>query len=221
MAKILVIDDEPRILDFVARALTSAGYAVSSRSDGLSGLDAAIEGSFDLVILDLRLPGISGEAVLAKLRAERPRQAVIMLSGMSDVADKVRLLNLGADDYITKPFASPELLARVVARLRALGEQADGPVLEVGRVVLDHKRRTVDVGTGPVQLTDREFRLLSELMRRPGVVCTREELLAEVWGYWFDPGSNVVDVVVRRLRRKLGDGLVLTVRNVGYVFSGG
>jgi DNA-binding response OmpR family regulator len=216
MAPILVIDDEPRIAAFVARALEAHGFAVESAIGGAEALARVRDGRYALVVLDLMMPGVDGIEILRAARAlERPPR-VIVLSARSDVAAKVRCLELGASDYVTKPFALTELVARVRARLREPGPGGSMPVLQAGGIVLDTGRRTADAGDGPVELTAREFALLSHLLRRAGQVCSREELLDAVWSYSHDPGTNVVDVCVRRLRSKLGRHRIETVRHAGY-----
>jgi DNA-binding response OmpR family regulator len=219
VTQVLVVDDEPRIVDFVSRALAAEGFGVDRASDGIRALEMARTGRYQLVVLDLLLPGMDGVAVLEELIEERPEQRVVVLSALADVEHKVRCLELGASDYVHKPFALSELVARVRARLR---QPASGPgerYLELGGVTLDLVRRAADRGDGPVSLSEREFLLLRHLMTVHGQVSTREELLSEVWGYSFDPGSNVVDVCVGRLRSKLGGDVIETVRNVGYRFN--
>ena len=213
MARVLLIDDEPRINDFVSRALVANGLEVDTASRGDEGLRMARDGEYDLVVLDLMMPGISGLGVLRALLEHDPHQRVLVLSALSDVESKVHCLELGAADYLSKPFALSELVARVWARLRQDG--GGGPV-RAGDVTLDAGRRTADAGRGPVHLSDREFLLLQHLVRNAGRVCTRAELLEEVWGYHFDPGTNVVEVYVSRLRAKLGRDAVQTIRNEGY-----
>jgi two-component system OmpR family response regulator len=217
--RILVVDDEPEIRDFLVRALVADGYMVDSGRDGADGLREAVARHYDLVILDLVMPGPDGRSVLAALRRERPSQAVLVLSCVSDVATKVDCLDLGAQDYLTKPFALAELLARV--RVRVRGEhQPGGPhlheVLRAGQLMLDLGRLQADSGIGPVALTRLEVMLLRELMEHAGQSVAKDQLLATVWGIDFDPGSNVVDVCVRRLRSKLGFDLIETVRGAGY-----
>jgi DNA-binding response OmpR family regulator len=219
MTRVLVVDDEPRIVSFVARALTAEGFRVDGAQDGLRGLDLARTGRYELVVLDLLLPGMDGVTVLRRLIDERPQQRVVVLSALSDVKEKVRCLELGASDYLSKPFALAELVARVRARLRQAGSGPEERHITVGDVSLDRLRRVADAGVGPVALTERESALLEYLMTRQGDVCTRAQLLADVWGFAFDPGSNVVDVCVGRLRAKLGSHIVETVRNVGYRFD--
>jgi DNA-binding response OmpR family regulator len=211
---VLVIDDQPKIVSFVSRALKAHGLAVVGATSGLRGLELARTGDFDLVILDLLMPDATGVSVLRATREALPDQRVLVLSALSDVAAKVNCLELGASDYLTKPFALDELVARVNAQLR-ISRQLD-EVATYGRLRLNLRRREADVGAGPVALPAREFMLLEHLMTSPAVVCSREELLRKVWGISFDPGTNVVDVCVRRLRTKLGPHVVETLRGVGY-----
>src|SRR3954471_2585051 len=216
MPRVLVIDDEPKIADFVSRALSANGLSVDSATEGARGLELARSGRYDLVVLDLMMPGVSGMGVLRGTIEARPQQRVLVLSALGDVDSKVRCLELGAADYLTKPFALAELVARVWARLRQGGpESADG-LLRAGGLTLDPHRRTADSGDGPVPLSSREFLLLKHLAVNEGEVCTRAELLEEVWGCSFDPGTNVVDVYIRRLRAKLGTGVVETISNASY-----
>jgi DNA-binding response OmpR family regulator len=222
MAKLLVIDDEPRIVDFLARALGAHGFSVDRAHGGAEGLARACAEPYDLVVLDLRMPHVDGLAVLQGTLAVRPQQRVLVLSALADVEAKVRALELGACDYVTKPFAITELLARIGAQLRraAVAPGLAAPRVErLAGIELDIDRRTADAGSGPVPLSGREFELLRHLMARHGDVCTREELLKEVWGCEFDPGTNVVDVGIRRLRCKLGAEVVATIRNVGYALE--
>jgi DNA-binding response OmpR family regulator len=217
MPRVLVVDDEPRIVQFLSRGLSSGGFGVDTALDGAEGLALARQGRHDVVLLDLMLPIMDGVTVLQRLLAARPEQQVLVLSAVSDVSAKVRCLQLGASDFVQKPFSLAELIARIHARLReprTVG--AAQRVLVAGPVRLELLRRTVDTGAGAVALSEREFLLLQHLMRRTGEVCTREELLQEVWGFTFDPGTNVVNVCVGRLRAKLGSGYIETVRNVGY-----
>jgi two-component system, OmpR family, response regulator len=213
--RILLVEDEPRIRDFITRALVTAGYGVAAAGCGTEGLRMAQAGDYGLVILDLIMPDIDGRTVLAELLKERPEQAVLVLSCLADVTTKVTCLELGAQDYLTKPFSLAELLARVRVRLRGETHLA-GEVLKAGDLVLDVGRLEANIGQGPVALTRLEFLLLRELMEHAGQSVGKGELLATVWGYDFDPGSNVVDVCVRRLRSKLGFDLIKTVRGEGY-----
>jgi DNA-binding response OmpR family regulator len=217
VARILLVDDEPRIRDFISRALSGAGYAIDFAATGGEGLRQALAGDYDLVILDLVMPDLSGRDVLSRLVAERPEQGVLVLSCLADVATKVECLELGAQDYLTKPFSLAELLARVRVRVRLRGEGHQlSELLRAGELTLDVGRLEASMGSGPVALTRLEFLLLRELMEHPGQSVAKDQLLASVWGYNFDPGSNVVDVCVRRLRSKLGFDLIKTVRGEGY-----
>ena len=216
--RILVVDDEPKICDFVGRALSNAGYGIEIARSGAEALDRVARHGYGLVILDLVMPGLDGRSVLTRLLRLRPGQAVLVLSCRSDVATKVDCLEHGAQDYLTKPFSLAELLARVRIRLRAAAVEEPPPDgrLRAGRLTLDVGHLSADRGHGPVSLTRLEFLLLRELMDRTGEAISKERLLATVWGYDFDPASNVVDVCVRRLRRKFGYDLVTTVRGEGY-----
>lgn len=216
MARVLLVDDEPRIVSFVSRALSAEGFQVDSALDGIRGLELARTGLYQLVVLDLLLPGQDGVSVLRSLMESRPDQRVLVLSALSDVNSKVRCLQLGASDYLPKPFSLAELLARVRARLRQSASGPDDRFLNVGGVRLDLVRRVAESGDGAVALSGREFLVLQHLMLKRGEVCSRQQLLADVWGYSFDPGSNVVDVCVGRLRAKLGPDVIETVRSVGY-----
>jgi DNA-binding response OmpR family regulator len=213
--RILVIDDETQISDFIGRALAAEGYLSDVAQDGADGLRQASTGDYSLVILDLVMPGMDGRAVLSQLIGSRPDAAVLVLSCIDDVATKVTCLELGAQDYLTKPFSLAELLARVRARLRDGGQVRSEP-LRSGDLVLDVGRLQADIGHGPVALTRLEFMLLRELAEHPGESVRKDQLLASIWGLDFDPGSNVVDVCVRRLRSKLGFDLIKTVRGAGY-----
>ena len=221
MERILIIEDEQRISSFLTRALSAEGFAVDSVPNGIKGLSLARGGHYDMVVLDLLLPGLDGVSVLRELMGSRPELPVLVLSALTDVESKVKCLTLGAFDYVPKPFQLAELIVRIRKRLRPRGPvvEPDDRFLRIGRVVLDLRRREVDVGGGRVALSTREFLLLEHLMQKHNEVCPREELLAAVWGYAFDPGTNVVDVYVGRLRSKLGGQVIETVRNVGYCFE--
>jgi DNA-binding response OmpR family regulator len=215
--RILLVEDEPRIRDFITRALVTAGYEVTPAGGGTEGLRLAQAGDYDLVILDLIMPDIDGRLVLAQVLREHREQAVLVLSCLADVTTKVDCLELGAQDYLTKPFSLAELLARVRVRVRLRGDpHAANEVLRAGELALDVGRLEANIGHGPVPLTRLEFLLLRELMEHAGQSVGKGQLLASVWGYDFDPGSNVVDVCVRRLRSKLGFDLIKTVRGEGY-----
>jgi DNA-binding response OmpR family regulator len=216
MLRILVVEDEPRILAFVGRALEADGFDVDSADNGVDGLERAVHGRYDLVILDLLLPRLDGLTVLRELHRRRPELPVVIVSARSDLATKLRGFRLGASDYVSKPFAVDELLARVRVRLRATAS-ADGALLHAGGLVLDLARRQARTDERAIDLSDREFRLLHYLMTHAGEVVDRASVLSAVWGYHFDPRSNVVDVCVRRLRRKLGEGAEIeTIRHAGY-----
>jgi DNA-binding response OmpR family regulator len=215
--RILVIEDEPRILDFLRLGLEAEGFVVDAAEDGAAGLRLALDGPYELVILDLLLPRLDGLRVLSELRQARGDVPVLILSARSDLATKLRGFDLGANDYLAKPFSFDELVARVRVHLRHGGESTPGSLIRAGVVQLDLARRQAQVGDRIVDLSDREFRVLYHLVCHPGEIVSRERLLSEVWGYSFDPGSNVVDVCVRRLRKKLGSTEAIeTVRNAGY-----
>ena len=215
--RILVIEDEPRILGFLARGLEAEGFAVDTAGNGDAGLRRARRNAYDLILLDLLLPGVDGLTVLQELSRDRPDLPVVIVSARSDLQTKLRGFGLGASDYLSKPFSFDELVARIRVALRR-SQRSDGePVLRVGALELDLARREARLGTRAAQLSDREFRLLHHLVEHAGEVISRERLLSEVWGYHFDPGSNVVDVCVRRLRKKLGaEAPIETVRHAGY-----
>jgi DNA-binding response OmpR family regulator len=213
--RILIVDDEPKIRDFIARALITAGYAVDAARNGDEGLRMALAGGYDLVILDLVMPDRDGREILTHLMRDHREQAILVLSCLADVTTKVDCLERGAQDYLTKPFSLAELLARVRVRLRS-EPHGMNEVLRAGDLMLDVGRLEASNGSGPVALTRLEFLLLRELMEHPGQSVGKGQLLASVWGYDFDPGSNVVDVCVRRLRSKLGFDLIKTVRGEGY-----
>jgi two-component system copper resistance phosphate regulon response regulator CusR len=216
--RVLVVEDEPRILSFLVRGLESEGFTVDSELDGLSALRRAADRPYDLVVLDLLLPRLDGLSVLRELHRNRPQLPVVILSARSDLATKLRGFELGACDYLSKPFALDELIARIRAQLRhSLPAAAEGTVIRAGELVLDQARRQARIGEHAADLSDREFKLLRELVLHAGEVISRERLLSEVWGYHFDPHSNVVDVCIRRLRKKLGDEAPIeTVRHAGY-----
>jgi two-component system OmpR family response regulator len=213
--RVLVVDDEPQIRELVTRALAAAGYVIESASNGEAGLARALTGDYQLVILDLVMPLKDGRQVLERLRAQRPEQAILVLSCLSDVTTKVACLDSGAKDYLTKPFSLDELLARVRVQLRDEQHPA-GDLIRSGHLILDLGHMQADAGVGPVKLTRLEIMLLRELMEHAGESVTKGTLLASVWGIDFDPGSNVVDVCIRRLRSKLGFELIETVRGAGY-----
>ena len=219
MSRILIAEDEPGIASFLKKGLKSEGFTAFVVEDGLSAVSAARDADFDLMILDLGLPGMDGHQVLAEVRRKGTRMPVIILTARKGVGDTVASLEGGADDYVTKPFSFSELLARIRLRLRDGDDRTDVTVLESGEVALDLRTRKVGVGGREVELSAREFALAETLMRHPGQVLSREQLLSHVWGYDFDPGSNIVDVYIGYLRRKLGEGAIETVRGMGYRFQ--
>ena len=214
---VLIVEDEPRIAAFVERGLRAEGFGVQTAGDGEVGYAMACDEDVDLVILDLMLPRLSGEEVLQRIRAHRADLPIIVLTARDTVDDRVRNLNAGADDYVMKPFSFAELLARVHARLRAR-DQRSASEIRVGDVELDLRGRRVRLEGREVDLTTREFALLETFMRHPGQVLSQVQLMDRVWGYDFDPGSNVVEVYVGYLRRKLRKDLIETVRGAGYRF---
>jgi DNA-binding response OmpR family regulator len=218
VARILIVEDEARIASFIAKGLAADGYTTSTVGDGHTALDLALSGDFDLVILDIGLPGMDGYAVLEQMRSAGSRLPVIVLTARDSVTDTVSALEGGADDYMPKPFRFAELLARVRLRLRQASEKPNArqDVLEVGPLRLDLRTRRATRGGRDVDLSAREFKLAEIFMLNPGQVLSREQLLSHVWGYDFDPGSNVVDVYVGYLRRKFGAETIKTVRGMGY-----
>jgi DNA-binding response OmpR family regulator len=215
MSRILIVEDEMRIASFLEKGLKANGFTTEVAGDGEHALGLARSGKFDLVILDLGLPGRDGSDVLRELRARDRALPVVILTARDSVRDTVAGLEGGADDYITKPFRFEELLARVRVRLR--GERsAEATVLRLGEAALDLRTRQAVVEGAAVDLSAREFALAEVFFRHPGQVLSREQLLSQVWGYDFDPGSNVVDVYVGYLRRKLGKERIVSVRGMGY-----
>jgi len=214
-ARILIAEDEPGISSFLERGLRANGFTPTVVEDGASALTLARSGEFDLLVLDLGLPGRDGLSVLEELRRGGSRLPVVILTARSEVQDTVVGLDRGADDYITKPFRFEELLARIRARLRG-GTRPEDSRLTAGGAVLDLRTRRVRVEDREVELSAREFTLAEVFFRHAGQVLSREQLLSLVWGYDRDPGSNVVDVYVGYLRKKLGEGAITTVRGMGY-----
>lgn len=215
MPSILIADDEQRISGFIDKGLRAAGFVTRVAETGPGALNLALTGEFDLLVLDVNLPGMDGFEVLERLRGSGSRLPVIMLTARVELHDTVAGLEGGADDYIGKPFRFDELLARI--RLRMRREDAGAPpALEHRDLTLDTRTRTARTATVSVELSAREFALAEELVRNAGQVLSREQLLSRVWGYDFDPGSNVADVYVGYLRQKLGQERIETVRGVGY-----
>jgi DNA-binding response OmpR family regulator len=217
-ARVLLVDDEEAIRSALSRALTAEGLLVDLAKTGGDGLRQALSEAYDLVILDLLMPSMDGRAVLRQLLGDRPGQAVLVLSCLGDVRSKVDCFDLGARDYLTKPFSLAELIARVRNQLR--GDPLDR-VIWAGRLRLHVGRMEADIGHGPVPLTRLEFLVLKQLMEHPGQSVSKGRLLASVWGYEFEPGSNIVGVCVSRLRSKLGNQLIKTVRGEGYQLAAG
>lgn len=220
MNRILIAEDEARIASFVEKGLRGNGFVTSVVGDGLAAYDVAASGAFDLLILDIGLPLSDGFTVLRRLREARVAIPVIILTARAGVTDTVAGLEGGADDYIAKPFAFEELLARVRLRLRA-DRAPEVTVLRVADLALDLRTRRAYVGERSMDLSTREFALAEVFCRHPDQVLTREQLLSHVWGFDFDPGSNVVDVYVRYLRRKIGAERIETVRGTGYRLRAG
>ncbi len=223
MSTILIVEDEERIARFIAKGLKAAGYTSATASSGGEAVDLAVHTPFDLIILDIGLPDIDGFAVLERLRGQGLDTPVILLTARTSVTDRVAGLEGGADDYMAKPFSFEELLARIRLRLRDAAATpapaSSATQLSHGGIILDLLSHHAHVGGKQVELSAREFTLLETFMRHPGQVLSREQLLSRVWGYDFDPGSNVVDVYVRYLRGKIGRDRIETVRGMGYRLS--
>ncbi|MBR4334228.1 MAG: response regulator transcription factor [Clostridia bacterium] len=222
MTKILLVEDEEKLARFVELELKHEGYAVDKAFDGREGLEKAEGGGYDLLLLDIMLPGLNGLEVLRRLRKAGSEMPVIMLTARDAVMDKVTGLDMGADDYVTKPFSIEELLARIRAALRKQSAQKqDSGLLSCGGLTVDVSRHRVTREGKDIELTGREFSLLQYFMENKTIVLTRDQLLEKVWGYEYLGETNVVDVYVRYLRGKIDDGfdqkLLQTVRGVGYV----
>lgn len=218
MSRILIVEDEPRIVSFLEKGLRANGFSTTSAADGSQAIDLALGAKFDLIILDLGLPDLDGISVLTALRGQGLTQPIIILTARDDIYDKVGGFEAGADDYVTKPFRFEELLARIRARLRPIPQATNTAdnVLIVGSITLDLYTRQVQVAGQFIDLSAREFTLMETFMRNVGQVLSREQLLDRVWGYDYDPGSNIVDVYVGYLRKKLGSDSIETVRGMGY-----
>ena len=223
--RVLVAEDDQVIADFVSQGLREAGYAVDVAATGPEALKKALEGGHDAAVMDVMLPGLDGLAVIEQLRAKRQQMPVLILSARHTVDDRVKGLQAGGDDYLTKPFAFAELLARLQALLRRSAGTTEPTRLVVGDLTLDLLSRKVERGGKTIDLRPREFALLEYLMRHPGRVLSKTMILSHVWGYSFDPGTNVVDVLVSRLRDQIDEGfdtrMIHTVRGAGYVLKVG
>lgn len=220
--RILVVEDEKKVAGFIKKGLEEEGHAVDVTHDGRLGLEMALDQVYDLIILDIQLPGMDGIQILRELRKKNPSTPVLILTVRATIEDKVLGLDSGADDYLTKPFAFQELVARVRALLRRRAD-ADPAVLQVSDLTLDPSRRTVERGNEKIDLSPREFSLLDYFMRNPGRVLTRTMITNHVWDYDFDTTTNIIDVYVNYLRKKIDAGrepkLIHTVRGVGYVLK--
>ena len=220
--RLLVVEDERKVASFIKKGLEEEGYAVDLASDGETGLTMSLDGVHDLIILDINLPKMDGLGILQELRNKKVKTPVLLLTVRAAIEDKVIGLDTGADDYLTKPFAFQELLARVRALLRRRAD-AESPLLQVADLTLDPATRLVSRGNQEIELTAKEFALLSYFMRNPGRVLTRTMIAEHVWDYDFDPMTNVIDVYVNYLRKKIEAGgepkLIHTVRGVGYVMK--
>lgn len=218
MTSILVVEDEPGISSFVAKGLTSAGYNVTVVDKGADAISGALGGDYSLIVLDIGLPDMDGFEVLEQIRGQGTTLPIIVLTARSSVEDTVSGLEQGADDYMSKPFRFEELLARIRLRLKTANSEDPTNMVQinVGGLHLDLRTRCATIDGEPVELSAREFTMLQAFMEHPDQVLSRSQLLDMVWGYDFDPGSNVVDVYVRYLRRKIGSERIVTVRGMGY-----
>lgn len=218
MTSILVVEDEPGISSFVAKGLTSAGYNVTVVDKGADAISGALGGDYSLIVLDIGLPDMDGFEVLEQIRGQGATLPIIVLTARSSVEDTVSGLEQGADDYMSKPFRFEELLARIRLRLKTANSEDPTNMVQinVGGLHLDLRTRCATIDGEPVEFSAREFTMLQAFMEHPDQVLSRSQLLDMVWGYDFDPGSNVVDVYVRYLRRKIGSERIVTVRGMGY-----
>ncbi|MGF1487870.1 MAG: response regulator transcription factor [Prochloraceae cyanobacterium] len=220
MKRILIAEDEALSTNFLEQKLREHSFATARVQDGYQVLNMSLSDNFDLLILDLLLPGKDGVEVIKELRGQGEAIPIIILTARDEVKDKVAGLEAGADDYVTKPFSFDELLARIRLRLRSQQVPQGQPamILTAGKITLDLYTHTVKVGEIEIELSNQEFILLERLMRHPERIVSRQEILNDVWGYDYYPGSNIVDVYVRYLRKKLGRGIIETIRGVGYRF---
>ncbi len=218
MSRILIVEDEPRIASFLRKGLQANGFTTSIAEDGEGAIATILAGDFDLMVLDLGLPDQDGLSVLEKLRGQGVQIPIIILTARDDLTDKVTGFESGADDYVTKPFRFEELLVRIRARLRntQTAQAQPEPTLQIKNIVLDLRTRRVRRGDRLIDLSAREFTMAETFFRHPDQIMSREQLLNHVWGYDYDPGSNIVDVYIGYLRKKLGGDLIETVRGIGY-----
>jgi DNA-binding response OmpR family regulator len=223
MKKVLIIEDEQKISRFLQLELKHEGYATDSAVDGREGYKMAQSGNYDMIILDLMLPSLSGIEICRRLRAEGIGTPIIMLTAKDDVSDKVTGLDVGADDYMTKPFAIEELLARMRVALKKQTKASEMPVIKAGRLTLDRNKYEVHFDDTPISLTKKEFELLAYLMSNKNLVLSREQIVENVWGYEYEAETNVTDVYIRYLRSKIdeefGTNYIKTVRGIGYQFK--
>jgi two-component system OmpR family response regulator len=221
--RVLIVEDDPKIASFVAKGLKQSGFAVDKAGNGQEGLELARAAPYDAAIIDIMLPRLDGLSLIERLRAEGIRTPVLILSARHAVDDKVRGFQTGGDDYLTKPFSFEELLARVQALIRRATMTVPASTLEAGDLSMDLARREVQRGGRRLELQPREYSLLDYLLRSAGMVVSKTMILEHVWDYHFDPQTNVVDVLVHRLRAKIDEGfeprLLHTVRGVGYVLK--
>jgi two-component system, OmpR family, response regulator QseB len=218
MNRILIVEDETHIFTPVQKGLRANGFITSIAATGQEAIDLAIDADFDLIILDLGLPDVDGWAVLQELRQRGEQMPIIILTARDDIHDKIAGLEGGANDYMTKPFSFQELLARVRLRLKEnkVVLEKEEHILKIGNISLNLHTHQVSIDDNIIELPAREFALLETLMKNPGFAISREQLLKEVWGYDYDPGTNIVDVYVGYLRKKMGNKLIETVRGIGY-----
>ena len=223
MKKVLIIEDEVKISRFLQLELKHEGYSSDAVTDGREGYVMAQSGNYDIIILDLMLPNLSGIEICRRLRAEGIDTPIIMLTAKDDVSDKVTGLDVGADDYITKPFAIEELLARMRVALKKQTKNNEAPILKAGRLTLDRNKYEVHFDDTLVTLTKKEFELLAYLMKNKNLVLSREQIVENVWGYEYEAETNVTDVYIRYLRSKIdevfGTHYIKTVRGIGYQFK--
>lgn len=223
MKKVLIIEDEQKLSRFMQLELEHEGYSCESAEDGREGYTMAQSGKYDIILLDLMLPSLSGVEICRRLRAEGINTPIIMLTAKSDVSDKVTGLDVGADDYMTKPFAIEELLARMRVALKNTDRVNTAPVIKAGRLTLDKSKYEVKYDDNLITLTKKEFELLTYLMINKNIVLSREQIVENVWGYEYEAETNVTDVYIRYLRSKIdeeyGTNYIKTIRGIGYQFK--